>query len=113
MCTLAAEDPEVFSNNSVSSEGVITFYLYEKYVHPFYHCIVENYFYGTWRSYLQSFLYYVKCDLCRIIFVKNKCEPMNKIKFKFIYFKIQIQRKIWENKIKDKHIREASPCWLF
>ena len=34
MCRLAAEEPEVMCNYSVS-DAVATFYLYQKYVHPF------------------------------------------------------------------------------
>ncbi|XP_011498886.1 PREDICTED: DNA polymerase epsilon catalytic subunit A, partial [Ceratosolen solmsi marchali] len=34
MCRLAAEEPEIMSNYSVS-DAVATFYLYQKYVHPF------------------------------------------------------------------------------
>lgn len=34
MCRLAAEEPEVLSNYSVS-DAVATYYLYQKYVHPF------------------------------------------------------------------------------
>lgn len=34
MCRLAAEEPEVLCNYSVS-DAVATFYLYQKYVHPF------------------------------------------------------------------------------
>lgn len=34
MCKLAAEEPEVMCNYSVS-DAVATFYLYQKYVHPF------------------------------------------------------------------------------
>jgi DNA polymerase epsilon subunit 1 len=34
MCRLAVEEPEIMSNYSVS-DAVATFYLYQKYVHPF------------------------------------------------------------------------------
>ena len=34
MCRLASEQPQVLANYSVS-DAVATFYLYQKYVHPF------------------------------------------------------------------------------
>lgn len=34
MCRLASEEPEVLANYSVS-DAVATFYLYQKYIHPF------------------------------------------------------------------------------
>lgn len=34
MCRLALEEPEVLANYSVS-DAVATFYLYQKYIHPF------------------------------------------------------------------------------
>ena len=34
MCRMASEQPQVLSNYSVS-DAVATFYLYQKYVHPF------------------------------------------------------------------------------
>jgi len=70
MCRLASEEPEILANYSVS-DAVATFYLYQKYIHPFIFALctiipmepdeVKKILYIVQLIYIRFFLNYNLC----------------------------------------------------